>query len=270
LLVDDSSVAQWVSTFVNPVLPGLAKLLTNWLRDHPEISVGATQNVLFYYLCLWLRRISIFALGPIIPLLISRDLACNAIVIYSSKAVTRGDYLLGKFAAVFGFLALTWLGPACAAWFLGNLLAPDWSFFWHSRIALENILIYGLSSMAVLSVLALGVSAASASEKSTTAFWFIWWILGVVGDPIALHTRPWLRHLGFAFDLNQIALHSFRVGENITKIKAEIPILNSLLQRIRPDTMAALDTPNLTGTVLALFVMLAASAWILHQRVKPE
>ena len=63
-----------------------------------------------------------------IPLLITRDLACNAIVIYSSKAVTRGDYLLGKFATAFGLLALTWLGPVCAAWFVGNLLAPDWTF----------------------------------------------------------------------------------------------------------------------------------------------
>ena len=90
--------------------------------------------MLFYYFGIWLMRVSIFALGMAIPLLITRDLASNAIIIYSSKAVTRGDYLLGKFATAFGLLALTWLGPVCAAWFMGNLLAPDWSFFWHSRV----------------------------------------------------------------------------------------------------------------------------------------
>ena len=64
-------------------------------------------------------------------MLITRDLASNAIIIYASKAVSRGDYLLGKFATAFGLLVLTWLGPVCAAWFVGNLLAPDWRFFWH-------------------------------------------------------------------------------------------------------------------------------------------
>jgi hypothetical protein len=269
LLVDDSAVSQWVSTFVNPLMQGFASLLTNWLKNHPDISVGTTQNILFYYLALWLMRVSIFALGPIIPLLITRDLACNAIVIYSSKAVTRGDYLLGKFATVFGFLALTWLGPVCAAWFLGNLLSPDWSFFWHARVALGNILIFGLASMAILSVLALGVSALSPNEKSTTAFWFMWWILGAVIEPIAMHTQPWLRHLGFGFNINQISLYLFRVGDNLTKAKTEIPVLGTLL-KFRPDTQTALDTPNLTGTVVALLLMLAVAAWIIRQRVKPE
>jgi hypothetical protein len=268
LLVADSVVVRWVATF-NPSLQMFAKLLTGWLSDHPEISVGTTQNVFFYYISIWLMRVSIFALGPIIPLLITRDLASNAIVIYSSKAVSRGDYLLGKFAAAFGFLALTWLGPVCAAWFLGNLLAPNWNFFWHARAALENILIYGLSSMAVLSVLALGVSACSPREKSTTAFWFMWWILGAFIVPIALHTQPWLRHLGFGFNLNQIALHTFRAGENIKKAVDAIPILGPLLQP-RQAAVDALATPHLAQTILALLVMLALAAWIIHKRVKPE
>ena len=216
-------------------------------------------------------RVSIFALGPIIPLLITRDLACNAIVIYSSKAVTRGDYLLGKFATAFGFLTLTWLGPVCAAWFLGNLLAPDWTFFWHARLALENILIFGLSSMAVLSLLALGVSAVSANEKTTTAFWFMWWIMGGVIAPIAQHTRPWLSHLGFGFNINQIALHTFRVGDNIKSAADSIPILGTMLQQsTRPAALAAFNTPNLAGTCLALLVMLSLAVWVVRQRVKPE
>jgi hypothetical protein len=269
LLVSDSTVSRWVST-LNPNLVIFANVLAGWLKDHPDISVGATQNVLFYYFSIWLMRASIFALGPIIPLLITRDLACNAIVIYSSKAVTRGDYLLGKFATAFGFLTLTWLGPTCAAWFFGNLLAPDWTFFWHARAALKNILIYGLSSMTILSLLALGVSAISANEKSTTAFWFMWWILGAVIAPIALHTRSWLSYLGFGFNLNQIALHTFRVGDNIQKAQESIPILGTLMQNMRPGTRAALETPHLAGTCLALLIMLSLAAWVVHLRVKPE
>ena len=270
LLVADSVVVRWVANF-NPNLQMFANLLTLWLKDHPEISVGTTQNVLFYFFCEWLRRFSIFALGPVIPLLITRDLACNAIVIYSSKAVTRGDYLLGKFATAFGFLALTWLGPCCAAWFLGNLLAPDWTFFWHARGALENILLFGLLDMTILSVLALGVSAISSKEKATVALWYIWWILGFFITPIAMHTKQWLQHLGFGFNLNQIALYIFRVGDNIKKAMDSIQILETMLQQgNRPSVLNTFATPEIGGTVVALILMLGLAIWLVNKRVKPE
>ena len=268
LLVPDSVVVKWVSTF-NPSFQNFFNMLISWLNDHPEISVGVTQNVLFYFFCSFLMRVSIFALGLAIPLLITRDLASNAIIIYSSKAVSRFDYLLGKFTVAFGLLTLTWLGPVCATWFVGNLLAPHWQFFWHARGALGNILIYGLTSMAILSILALGVSSTGAKEKATMALWFTWWILGGVIQPIALHTKPWLQHLGLNFNFTEIALFTFRPGEKINTAKESIPILSNLLPTGN-DVMSTLDTPKITGAALALAVMLAAAAWMIHKRVKPE
>ena len=166
LLVTDSIIVKWVAT-LNPGLQAFAKLLTTWLVEHPEISVRTTQNLLFYLFCVYSTPLSIFALGIAMPLLITQDLASNAIIIYSSKAVTRGDYLLGKFFMAFGLLTMTWLVPVCWAWVIGNLLAPDWAFFWHSRAALGHALFFELSAMIILSGLALGVSAVSRREKST-------------------------------------------------------------------------------------------------------
>ena len=269
LLVADSIVVQWVGNF-NPMLQSFARMLTTWLELHPEISVRTTQNVLFYYFCVWLMRGSIFALGLAMPLFITRDLASNAIVVYASKAVSRGDYLLGKFAAAFGLIALTWLGPVCAAWFLGNLLGPDWRFFWHSRAALGHALLYGLSSMSILSLLALGVSATSLKEKSTAAFWFIWWIIGAVIAPIATQTQPWLRHLSFSFNLDQLALAVFRLGDDLKTAQDNIPILGNMLRGIRAQTMAALNTPALWGAVVALLMMLGLAVFVIQRRVKPE
>jgi ABC-2 type transport system permease protein len=269
LLVADSLVLQSVEN-LNPLLQTFAQMLTSWLEQHPEISVRTTQNVLFYYFCINLMRLSIFALGAAIPLLITRDLASNAIIIYSSKAVSRGDYLLGKFATVFGLIALTWLGPVCSAWLVGNLLAPDWRFFWHARAALGHILLYGLSSMGVLSLLALGVSAISTKEKSTVAFWFIWWILGGVLTPIALHTKPWLRHLSFNFNLDQIALAVFRIGDDLRTAQDNIPILGNMLRQISARTLENLSAPALGGAGVALVLMLGAAAWVVALRVKPE
>jgi ABC-type transport system involved in multi-copper enzyme maturation permease subunit len=269
LLVTDSIVSRSAGP-LNPQLQSLVGTLTSWLREHPEISVRTTQDVLFYYFCMYLMVLSIFALGVALPLFITRDLASNAIIIYASKAVSRGDYLLGKFCAAFGLLALTWLAPVCGAWLVGNLLSPDWRFFWHALAPLCHALIFGLGSMAVLSALALGVSALSSREKWTPALWFIWWVLGGVLQPIVEHTQPWLRHLSFTFNLRQIALAIFGLGKDLQTAKEHIPVLGEALGHIPDKTMDAIYHPALGGAVAALAVMMAAVVVILHKRVAPE
>jgi len=232
--------------------------------------VRTTQDVLFYYFGIFMMPVSIFALGLIMPVLITRDLASNAIIIYASKAVSRGDYFLGKFCTAFGLMTLTWLGPVVAAWFVGNLLAPDWRFFWHSRVALFHALAYGLSSMSILSLLALGVSATSLKEKSSAAFWFMWWIIGGVIAPIAAHTKPWLRHVSFNFNLDQVALAVFHLGNDLKIAQDNVPIFGDMLRNIRPDTLAALNSPAIGGALTGLLVMGVVSAVVVGKRVKPE
>jgi hypothetical protein len=269
LLLPDSIMAEWTAQ-LRPELQGFARMLTSWLVDHPEISIGTVQNVLFYYYCEWLVPLSIFALGMTLPLLITRDMASNAIVIYSSKAVTRGDYVLGKFCTAFGVMALTWLGPVCAAWFAGNLLAPGWSFFWYAREPLFHALIFGLSSMVILSLLALGVSAVSSREKATPALWFTWWVLGIFIQPIALKTLPWLRHASFHYNLSQIELATFHLGRDLKIAQDNVPIFGQMFSAVSPATRAALDHPTLAGAIIALALMLVTAGLIVRRRVKPE
>ena len=269
LLVADSIVVEWVAN-LSPELRQFALTLTSWLEQHPEISVHTTQNVLFYYFGTRLLRVGIFVLGLAIPFLITRDLGSNAIVIYSSKAVSRGDYLLGKFATAFGLLALAWLGPVLAAWLLGNLLSPDWRFFWHSRATLLNVLLFGLSSMTLLSLLALGVSAISSKEKSTTALWYVWWIVGGVIGPIAAQTLPWLRHISFNYNLDQVALALFRLGDDIERVRANIPVFGGMLRNVRMATLEALSAPAITGAVLWSLAMVALSVILIRNKAKPE
>lgn len=269
LLVPDGLIVRWLET-LNPQLQMFARLLTGWLEENPDMSVRVTQNVLFYFYCTLLMPVNIFAIGMIVPLLITRDLASNAIIVYSSKAVSRADYVLGKFATAFGLMALTWLGPVLAAWLLGNLLAPDWWFFWHSRAVLGHALLYVISGMAILSLLALGVSAVSSKEKSTPALWFMWWIIGGVVTPIARQTEPWLQHVSFSFNLKQLALATFRIGNDLRTAQDHIPVLGDMLRGIRPRTMADLNSPYFWPALLALALMGLVAAAVLHKRVKPE
>jgi len=87
LLVSDSSVVQWMPHF-SPALQAFASMLTTWLEQHPDLSVRTTQNLLFLYFCNGLLRISIFALGLAVPVLITRDLATNASSLLIEKPST--------------------------------------------------------------------------------------------------------------------------------------------------------------------------------------
>ena len=154
---------------------------------------------------------------------------------------------------------------------MGNLLAPDWRFFWHARVPLCHALIFGLGSMAMLSALALGVSALSSREKWTPALWFIWWILGGVLQPIAQHTQPWLRHLSFTFNLDQIASGRLPASATICKPpRTTSPLSGRCWAISRSDTMMALNHPAVGGALAALALMLRLVVVIVVKRVVPE
>jgi hypothetical protein len=116
----------------------------------------------------------------------------------------------------------------------------------------------------------MGVSACASKEKSTTGLWYTWWIVGWVVVPIAWHTQPWLRHLNFHFNLEQIALGVFRLGDDLNTARENIPVFGDMLRQIRPQTMEALTSPALAGAVVSSLLMIAAAILVLHKRVRPE
>jgi ABC-2 type transport system permease protein len=277
LLVPDSLIVTSLDKF-NPQLRAIAQGLMAWLQMHPEVSVGSTENFLFYYFSRFYVPLVMLALALAIPHLICRDIASNALTIYASKAVTRGDYLAGKFGTVFGLLGLLWLGPVCVAWALGNLLAPYWHFFWHSRAALGHVLVYVVSSMAALSGLAMGASAISGREKIPVGLWIGLWMMGGF---LANHAVPrramdssigptWIEHLSVSANLDQIAAATFRLTRDLELAQQNIPFVSSLTRNIRAGVLQAWQSPDVAGAILGLGLMLAAAAALVYWRAKPE
>jgi integral membrane sensor domain MASE1 len=114
------------------------------------------------------------------------------------------------------------------------------------------------------------VSALSSKEKATPAFWFMWWIIGGVIAPIAMQTKPWLRHVSFNYNINQIALKVFHLGDDLRLAQENIPIFGSMLRNIRAETMTALNSPPFTGAIVGLLLMAALAAIVVSKRAKPE
>jgi ABC-2 type transport system permease protein len=269
LLVRDSMVVTWVAN-LNPDLQIFAQGLTAWIEQHPEISVRCTQNLLFFFFSTNLLGLSFIAIALALPHLISRDLASNAMVIYASKAINRVDYCLGKLGVMLGLLCMTWLGPLLTAWLMGNLLAPRWHFFWHARAALANTLFFALLTMGLLSVLALGVSAVSSREKGAVSLWIGAWLAGKMFVSMAQHGRPWLKHLSVSYDLEQVSLAIFRLGEDVRLAQDNIPVFGQLLRGIRAETLNRLNDPDLGGAVVALVILLTLAVVILAIKVRPK
>ncbi|MBI4657505.1 MAG: hypothetical protein HY735_01440 [Verrucomicrobia bacterium] len=269
LLVPDSLIVQWLGN-LNPRLQNIARGLMTWLAEHPEVSVRTTYNLLFYYFTSNLVTFTFIAIALAIPHLITRDLSSNAIVVYASKAIGWFDYLLSKLATIFGLMILTWLGPVCVAWFVGNLLSTHWHFFWHSRVALFHVLAYAISSMMVLSILALGISAVSSKARTTVSLWMVLWLLGNALVPIALQTKPWLKHLSLEHNLQQIALTVFHLKEDFQIAQNNIPLLGQLLRGLRDQRSFALENPESAGALIGIGVLVALSLIVIARKVKPE
>lgn len=270
LLVADSIVVQWVGNF-NPQVQAVARDLTNWLDQHPEVSVRTTYDMLFYFFSSSLMTLTLVVVSIAVPLLITRDLASNAIIVYSSKAISRLDYLLGKFGAVCGLMTLTWLGPVCVAWFVGNLLSPHWHFFWHSRVALGHSLSFILLSMCVIGLLAMGVSSLSPNTRTTSGAWVAMWLLGNAMVPLAFGTKAWLKYFSFTYDLRQIARAIFHLKTDLEMAQDQIPMLTMLLPRGRGRQIdSVFESPHLTGALIALIIMTVLAIVVIKRKAKAE
>ncbi|HNQ90226.1 MAG TPA: hypothetical protein PKM73_16540 [Verrucomicrobiota bacterium] len=268
-LVADSIIVQWAA-HLNPQLQTFVRGFTAWLDQHPEISVGTVQNLLFYRYATLLMPTALLTVALAIPHLVSRDLSSNAIVIYASKAVTRLDYAIGKAGVALGLLSLTWLGPVATAWFVGNLLAPDWSFFWHSRHALGHSLALGIVLMLFLTVLGLGVSAVSPREKATVGLFVALWLVGNAFVPLGALSQPWLKHLSFQYNLSQAALAIFQPDRDLATARDQVPVLGDMLRRSRrrPDSPWLERSPQKPWPALIAFAAVATT--IFQRRTRPE
>ena len=270
LLVKDSFVFMFLDN-LDPNLQGMFKELKVWLFDQPEASVHVAYNFLFFHFATKIAFLSFISLAIAIPNLITTDLASRALVVYSSRAINRFDYLLGKFGIAFGLMTILWLGPVVVAWTFGNLLAPDWRFFIYSSRALGNAVLYTTASMAILAVIALGVSAISTKEKSTGATWIAIWLLGNAFIPIGFATKRWLMNLSISYNIDQLALHFFTLGGDMETAMDKIPIFGEMIEQMtRRQNLFFMQDPSLTGALVSMGVMLFIAIVILARKVKPE
>lgn len=242
--------------------------LVAWLALYPDITVRAVANFLLLSLAGLTQTISFLIITMVIPHLLTQDVASNAIVVYSSRAISRFDYLGGKLAGLLGVLTLSWLGPVLAAWFLGNVVAPDWTFFWHARSALVHSLLFIVPVMIAVAVIALGISSLSPKARIARATWLMIWILTLPLIEVAKITQPWLAYLSISHVIDRLGKAIFSPYQDFIQARDNLPFFNSVFGKLQAETVQLWGDSSMMGPIIALTVMTAIAVAILWRRIR--
>ena len=122
--------------------------------------------------------VMVMVVGMVAPPLISQDIRSRAFLIYFSRPLIRGEYVLGKLASLWVFLSIISTIPALVLYVLGVFLSPNLGVLAATWDLPLRIIGASVVLMLPTSVLALCFSSLTQETRYAGFAWFIVWILG--------------------------------------------------------------------------------------------
>ena len=273
-LVFSQTVAEggWLeqgATAMGPRAEAVAKAFGGLVLLYPDICVTGLFTLVFWlqsFLGLWL---CLLALTVLVPRLVTRDRAGNALIIYLSRPLTSADYLLGKLGIVAGLLALLWTGPLLFGWVLSMLFAPNGDFFVYSITPLLRALLFNGLSLVVLAAVALGASALTRSSRNTILLWVSLWI--IAGTLAAGRRSPeWLQRVSFTHNLSELRRHVLRLDTVLVSAADKLPLLDKNFVRKLKQGGEKTAPSSLPGTLASLGGFVVLSSVVFLRKLRPE
>lgn len=122
----------------------------------------------------------VLLIGLIAPRLISEDVETRAFLFYFSRPLGRLEYLLGKSATVWLFIAGITTLPALCMYLLGIVLSPEASVVFDTWDIPLRILVASVTVIVPATAIALCFSSLTKESRYAAFAWFAVWILGMV------------------------------------------------------------------------------------------
>ena len=262
----------WLETLASNIGPraqALNSVLGALVLLYPDICIGGFYTLVFWlhsFVGLWL---SLVALTAVIPRLITRDRATNALIVYLARPLTSTDYLLGKLGIIVGVLACVWTGPLLLGWLLSVAFAPNTDFVVHSFEPLLRALIFHGLGLVALAAIALGVSAIARTSRTTIVIWLgLWIILGFV--TLGPRTPVWLQRMSFTHNLNEARSGILRPDEALIAAGKELPLTDRQFANNIARAGERTQTTDRNGALIALAGFVALSSVVFLRRLRPE
>lgn len=236
---------------------------------YPDVCVRGLFTLVFWlqsFLGLWLCLV---ALTVLVPRLVTRDRASNALIIYFARPLTSVDYLLGKLGIIAGLLGLLWIGPLLFGWALSMLFAPNRDFLIYSISPLLRALFFSSVSLVVLAAVALGASALTRSSRNTILLWIFLWIIAgtLAGGP---RSPEWLQRVSFTHNLHSLRRQVFRVDDVLVGAAEKLPLLDRSFSDKLKRGAAKEAPPSLPGTLASLGAFVGLGALVFSRKLRPE
>jgi ABC-2 type transport system permease protein len=262
----------WLETYATnfgPRAEAIVSAFGAFVLLYPDICINGLFTLIFWLHSYLALLLSLVALTVIVPRLITRDRASNALIVYLSRPLTSLDYLLGKLGIIVSVLLLLWTGPLVAGWLVSMLLAPDRDFIVYSFSPLLRALSFNGIALVVLATIALGVSAIGRSSRITTILWIgLWLILSAVAKPP--HAPDWIKRTSFSHDLGVVRQEVFRLDRALTDAGEQLPILNQQFVKNLTTTGKAAEPVDFSGALASLAGFIALSSFVFLRKLRPE
>jgi ABC-2 type transport system permease protein len=236
---------------------------------YPDVCIGGWYTLIFWLHSYLGLGLSLVALTILVPRLITRDRATNALTVYLSRPLTSGDYLLGKLGIIVGVLALMWTGPLLFGWLLSVVFAPNRDFIVHSFSPVLHALFFNGIGLVALAAIALGVSAVGKTSVGTTVLWIgLWLILGVAAQPPK--APDWLKRASFTHNLSEVRRGILRADQALVTAGESLPIIDQQFARNLKSLGNKAQGSDFDGALWTLGGLVALSSFVFLRRLKPE
>ena len=262
----------WLETaayYAGPRAQAMVAALAGFITLYPDICIGGWFTLLFWlhsFVGLWL---SLLALTVMVPRLITRDRATNALIVYLARPLTTADYLLGKLGMIVGMLVAVWTGPLLFGWLLSVVFAPDRDFVVYSFTPLLRTLSFQGIAVVALAAIALGVSAIGKTARSTIPLWIgLWLIMAVVAQPP--NAPRWLKRASFTQNLSEVRQGILRLDEALVTAGESLPLTDQRFAQNLTKAGRKAETADFGGAIVGLGVFVVLSSFVFARRLKPE
>jgi len=159
------------------VLGGLVSQSLGGDLDDPE---AARRTVWSRLLLAFMRApqavLLAIVVGLVAPRLIAGDLRARAWLVYFTRPVGRGDYILGKVLTLSAVVGLVTLVPALVLWIVGVLVSPSIGV----ALATGDLPLRVFAAALIVTIptvlLALAYSSLTAESRIATFAWFATWV----------------------------------------------------------------------------------------------
>lgn len=262
----------WLETaavYIGPRAQAMVAAIAGFIVLYPDICIGGWFTLLFWahsFLGLWL---SLVALTAMVPRLITRDRATNALTVYLSRPLTSSDYLIGKLGMIVGVLVCTWTGPLLLGWLLSVAFAPDRDFIVYSFSPLLRALLFHGVALVTLAAIALGVSAVSRTSRNTVVLWLgLWLIFGFMAQPP--RAPQWIKRASFVQNLSEVRQGIFRLDEALITAGETLPLTDQNFARDLQRAGNRAQAGDFNGALASLAAFVVLSSCVFLRRLKPE